>query len=117
MPDALQAQSSGAQSSGTQPARTAGGRSSWTTLNTDGRRHPVLNVLTLLVFAVGVVAFPLGLVVRAHAVATVLGIVAFGGGLIVQLNSATRNQRILIITGVIGGFVGMALGIGHGGFA
>ncbi len=34
-----------------------------------------------------------------------------------QLNSATRDQRILIVTGIIGGFVGMALGIGHGGFA
>jgi hypothetical protein len=94
-----------------------GERSSWTTLNTDGQRHPVLNILTLLTFVVGIVAFALGLVVSAHMIATVLGILSFGGGLIVQMNSATRNQRILIITGVIGGFVGMALGIGHGGFA
>jgi hypothetical protein len=108
MPDAVQAQA---------PAQAAGERSSWTTLNTDGQRHPVLNAATLIIFAAGVVAFVLGLIVKAHMVATVLGITAFGGGLVVQLNSATRNQRILIITGVIGGFVGMALGIGHGGFA
>ena len=104
MPEAVQAQS-------------AGERSSWTTLNTDGQPHPVLNIATLVIFAVGLVAFALGLVVKTHMVATVLGIVAFGGGLVVQLNSATRNQRILIVTGIIGGFVGMALGIGHGGFA
>ena len=39
------------------------------------------------------------------------------GGLAVQLNSATREQRIIIVTGIIGAFVGMALGIGHGGFS
>jgi hypothetical protein len=108
MPDAVQTQSALGES---RP------RSDWTTLNTDGRRHPVLNAATVGIFVLGLVAFALGLVVKAHFAATVTGIVAFAGGLIVQLNSATRNQRILIITGVIAGFVGMGLGIGHGGFA
>jgi hypothetical protein len=87
------------------------------TLNSDGRPHPVMNGLTLFTFVVGIVAFALGLIVRAHFAATVLGIVGFAGGLAVQLNSATREQRILIMTGIIAGFVGMALGIGHGGFS
>jgi hypothetical protein len=87
------------------------------TLNSDGRPHPVVNGLALFTLVVGVVAFALGLVVRAHFAATVLGIAGFAVGLAVQLNSATREQRVLIVTGIIAAFVGMALGIGHGGFS
>jgi hypothetical protein len=114
MPDAVQTDAGQAQAEAS-PVLTPA-RSEWLTLNTDGRRHPMLNAATLVVFVVGIVAFALGLIVKTHMVATVLGIIAFGGGLVIQMNSATRNQRILIITGVIAGFVGMALGIGHGGF-
>jgi hypothetical protein len=92
-------------------------QASWLTLNSDGRPHPVVNVLAVVVFVVGIVAFALGLIVKTHFPATVLGIVGFAGGLAVQLNSATREQRIIIVTGIIGAFVGMALGIGHGGFS
>jgi hypothetical protein len=97
----------------TQPQRQA----SWLNFNSDGRPHPVVNIAAVLVFVVGIVAFALGLIVKTHFPATVLGIAAFGGGLAVQLNSATREQRIVIITGIIAAFVGMALGIGHGGFS
>jgi hypothetical protein len=86
------------------------------TLNSDGQPHPVLNMLALFTLAVGVAAFVCGLIVRAHLPATILGIVGFGVGLGAQLNSATREERILIVTGIIAAFVGMALGIGHGGF-
>jgi ABC-type lipoprotein release transport system permease subunit len=34
----------------------------------------------------------------------------------VQLISSTREQRILIVTGMIAGFVGLALGLSKGGF-
>jgi FtsH-binding integral membrane protein len=87
------------------------------TLNSDGQAHPVLNLLTAVTLAVGIAAFVCGLIVRAHFPATVLGIAGFGVGLWAQLNSATREERIFIITGVIAAFVGMALGIGHGGFS
>jgi hypothetical protein len=87
------------------------------TLNSDGQSHPVLNGLSAGIFVAGIAAFALGLVVSVHLVATVLGIVSLAGGMGTQLYSATREQRILIVTGIIGGFVGMALGIGHGGFS
>jgi len=90
---------------------------SWLTLNSDGQPHPVLNVLTALTLVLGIAAFVCGLIVRAHFPATVLGIAGFGLGLGAQLNSATREERFFIITGVIAAFVGMALGIGHGGFS
>jgi type IV secretory pathway TrbD component len=86
------------------------------TLNSDGRRHPLLNATTAIVFCAGIVAFVLGLVVRAHLAATILGLVTFAIGLYAQLVSATREQRIFIVTGVVGAFVGMGLGIAHGGF-
>jgi len=34
----------------------------------------------------------------------------------VQMVSHTREQRILIVTGIIAGFVGLAIGISKGGF-
>jgi hypothetical protein len=104
MPEAVQTQSR-------RPA------AAWLTLNSDGRPHPVVNGLTVFTLVAGIVAFALGLVVRAHFAATVLGIAGFVIGLGVQLNSATREQRVLIVTGIIAAFVGMALGIGHGGFS
>jgi hypothetical protein len=38
-------------------------------------------------------------------------------GLYAQMISATREERILLVTGMVAGFVGLALGLAHGGFA
>jgi hypothetical protein len=86
------------------------------TLNSDGRRHPLLNAVAFLVLACGVAAFILGLYHSEHFIPSVLGIIAFGVGLVAQMMSATREQRILIVAGLVAGFVGMGLGIAHGGF-
>jgi hypothetical protein len=86
------------------------------TLNSDGQRHPLLNAVTAFTFIVGVAAFVLGLYHRYHLPATILGIVAFGVGLLGQLMSATREERVFLVTGIVAGFVGMGLGIAHGGF-
>lgn len=86
------------------------------TLNSDGERHLLLNSVALLTVVAGVAAFPLGLIVKDHLLATVLGMAAFGVGLLAQLYSATREQRIVVMAGVVAGFVGMGLGIAHGGF-
>lgn len=86
------------------------------TLNSDGRRHPILNIAAIFSFAGGIAAFACGLIVRAHVVGTVLGILAFGIGLLTQMNSATREQRVITVAGIIAAFVGMALSIAHGGF-
>ena len=86
------------------------------TLNSDGRKHPVLNVMAVFTFVGGIIAFACGLIVKAHAVGTILGIVAFSVGMITQMNSATREERVLTMAGIIAAFVGLALGIAHGGF-
>jgi hypothetical protein len=86
------------------------------TLNSDGQRHPVENVLTAFTFVVGILAFAVGFIVRAHLAGSVLGLVAFVVGLYAQLVSNTREQRVLIMAGIIAAFVGLGLSIAHGGF-
>ena len=93
-------------------------------LNSDGRRHPVVNILTIFTLVVGLVSFVLGMIVRnvpnlvaaVHVIATGTGLAAMLVGLYVQMISATREQRVLIVTGIIAGFVGLALGLSKGGF-
>jgi len=87
------------------------------TLNTDGKRHPLMNALTVFVCIGGIVAFALGLIVQTHLAATVLGMICFALGMYAQFVSATRGERMLIVVGIIGGFVGAGLGIAHGGFS
>jgi hypothetical protein len=109
MPQAAttQAQDTGTQTQ-TRPPRL--------TLNTDGQRHPILNAATAFTFLGGIVGFALGLVVSAHLAATILGIVVFGVGMVAQLFSATREQRVFIVAGIIAAGVGGGLGLAHGGF-
>jgi ammonia channel protein AmtB len=92
--------------------------------NSDGQRHPVMNILTIFILVVGLASFVLGMIVRnvpnlaaaVHVIATTTGLLAMLVGLYVQMISATRQQRILIVTGIIAGFVGLALGLSKGGF-
>ena len=92
-------------------------------LNSDGQPHPVQNILTIVTLVVGLVSFVLGLVIRnAHTsaaviiIATATGLVSCLIGLYVQMISSTREQRVLIVTGIIAGFVGLAIGLSKGGF-
>jgi hypothetical protein len=86
------------------------------TLNSDGRRHPLLNGLAVFTLIAGIVAFATGLIVRDHLVGTVVGMAGFGVGLVAQMMSATREERVIIVAGLIASFVGMGLSIAHGGF-
>jgi hypothetical protein len=95
------------------------------TLNSDGRSHPLLNLTTIIVLLIGLVSFVLSLVIRNDAsaggvawaaITTSAGLLSMVGGLVAQMVSTTTEQRILIVTGIIAGFVGFALGLAHGGF-
>ena len=104
--------------------RTGHGRLPRISLNSDGQPHPIVNALTIFTLVVGLFSFVLGLVLRnapltglGWAIATAAtGLAAMLIGLYTQMISATREQRVLIVTGIIAGFVGMALGLAHGGF-
>jgi hypothetical protein len=85
------------------------------TLNSDGKRHPLENGLAIFTLVAGLVAFVLGFMVARHAVASWLGLAALVVGFYVQLISATREQRIVIVTGLVAAFVGLMLAFAHGG--
>jgi uncharacterized membrane protein YqgA involved in biofilm formation len=92
-------------------------------LNTDGQPHPAENATAIAVLLAGLVSFVLGLIVRnshtapaVHVIATVTGLFALLIGLYIQMVSSTRNQRVVIVTGIIAGFVGLAIGLSKGGF-
>ncbi len=91
-------------------------------LNSDGQRHPVENVLALFTLIGGVVACITGFLANysvtqpwAHIIATWLGLAALLVGLYSQLVSATRQERMVIVTGLVAAFVGVCLGLANGG--
>lgn len=86
------------------------------TLNSDGQRHPVVNTAAAYAVVAGIASMIMGLVSVAHLVGSVLGVSAFLVGLFAQMISATRDQRMVIVCGIVAAFVGMGLGIAHGGF-
>ena len=92
-------------------------------LNNDGQPHPAENIAAILVLVSGLVSFVLGLVIRnshtgpaAIIIATATGLAALLVGLYLQMVSSTRNQRVVIVTGIIAGFVGLAIALSKGGF-
>ncbi|MGH9305223.1 MAG: hypothetical protein ACRDZ5_12580, partial [Acidimicrobiales bacterium] len=83
-------------------------------LNSDGRSHPLLNTASFFTLLVGLLSFALGLFLRngpggLHmwaVVAAATGLAAMVVGLVAQMLSATRAERVIIVTGIIAGFVG-----------
>jgi ammonia channel protein AmtB len=95
------------------------------TLDRDGKRQLALNALATVTIILGLVSFVVGMIVRneasasaaMHVTATATGAVSIVLGLYVQMISATRTERIVVVTGMIAGFVGACLGLAHGGFS
>jgi uncharacterized membrane protein len=95
------------------------------TLGQGGRSQLVLNALSAVTIILGLVSFVVGMIVRNqasasapwHVTATVTGAVSIVLGLYVQMISATRTERIVVVTGMVAGFVGVCLGLAHGGFS
>lgn len=106
--------------------RTGGaGRVPRLNLNSDGRPHPLLNVASFSVLIIGLFSFALGLFIRTgpsslHVWAVIAAVTGLAGlliGLFLQMLSATREERVIIVTGIIASFIGLALGLAHGGLS
>ena len=104
--------------------RTGGpGRVPRLNLNSDGRPHPLLNAASFFTLTIGLFSFAIGLFIRTgpsgvHGWAVVASVAGLAGlliGLVSQMLSATREERVIIVTGIIAAFVGLALGLAHGG--
>ena len=126
MPETIKA--GAAQSGQTQPGQTQPGQAqpgqaqpgqaqSGQAPGTDGTMHRVQLGLTAFTLVAGIIAFVAGLIVRQHVAATVLGLAAMVIGLYTQMISATRLERIFLMAGVVPAFVGLCLGLAHGGFS
>ena len=85
------------------------------TLNSDGEKHTVVNALAVFTLIAGAVAFALGFIVARHFIASWIGLAALAVGFYAQMISATREQRIVIVTGLVAAFVGLMLAFAHGG--
>ena len=94
----------------------SGSRARRFTLNSDGQRHPVVNGAAVYALLAGIASMIMGFVNVAHIAGSALGVSAFLIGLGAQMVSATRDQRMVIVCGIVAAFVGMGLGIAHGGF-
>ncbi|GAT69166.1 hypothetical protein HS048_03980 [Planomonospora sp. ID91781] len=103
-------------SQATRPTRRRAPRFARLPLGGDGEPHPLENGLSLATFAVGLLAFVCGIFTAAHVAASWLGLIGFWGGFYSQYVSATTPERALNIVGIVASFVGVALGIYHGGF-
>jgi hypothetical protein len=79
------------------------------------RRTMVENGLVVFTIVTGLLAFATGWVVALHSIATILALASMVVGLYAQLVSNNRDQRIVIVTGLVAAFVGGALAISHGG--
>jgi len=73
------------------------------------------NGLVAFTIVSGLLAFATGWVVALHSIATILAVASMVVGLYAQLVSSNRDQRIVIVTGLVAAFVGGALAIAHGG--
>jgi hypothetical protein len=85
------------------------------TLNSDGQKHTRVNALAVFTLVAGAITFALGFIVARHVIASWIGLAALVVGFYAQLISATREQRIVIVTGLVAAFVGVMLAFAHGG--
>ena len=98
-------------------------RSARINLNSDGRPHPMLNAASGFTLLVGLASFAIGLLLRTEpgsltawaVTAAATGLAALLTGLVAQMMSATREQRVIVVAGMIGAFIGLCLGLAHGG--
>jgi uncharacterized membrane protein len=79
--------------------------------------HPLENSLAVVTVVAGFAAFVTGAVHATHLAAVCLGIATFLFGLYSQLVSATTAERWLNVLGIGMAFVGLGLGMSHGGFS
>jgi hypothetical protein len=95
------------------------------TLNSDGQQHKLLNAAAFFTLIIGLFSFALGIFLRTgpsgmhvwSVIAAATGLAGMLVGLVAQMMSATREERIVIVTGIIAAFVGLALGLAKGGFS
>ena len=78
--------------------------------------HPRETSLAVTTFVGGLIAAVSGVVHAGHFVAVCVGVATIIFGLYSQLVSATTSERWINVIGIGLAFVGVGLGLSHGGF-
>jgi hypothetical protein len=86
------------------------------TRNSASGAHPAILAGAAYTVLAGLTALLIGLLDVASTVGAILGVTGFVIGMIAQMMSVTRAERMFIVFGITASFVGMGLGIAHGGF-
>jgi CHASE2 domain-containing sensor protein len=80
------------------------------------RAHPRETSLAVITLVGGLIAAVAGVVHAGHFVAVCVGVATILFGLYSQLVSATTSERWINVIGIGLAFVGVGLGLSHGGF-
>jgi pantothenate synthetase len=78
--------------------------------------HPREASLATITIVGGLIALVCGAVHPTHFVAVCVGVVTVLFGFYSQLVSATTGERWINVIGIGMGFIGLGLGLSHGGF-
>lgn len=84
-------------------------------LATDGRAHPLQDVLVLVTLALGILAFVTAMFDSLHLISSWAGLVGVLTGAYGQYISVTTRERFLLILGIGASAFGFFLGMAHGG--
>ncbi|HLZ38864.1 MAG TPA: hypothetical protein VKP64_14180 [Mycobacteriales bacterium] len=79
-------------------------------------RHPLHDAIAVLTLVLGLVAALSGLSPGLHVIGAWVGAAGLAAGLYNQLTSESTPERFLTVTGMGLSFVGVMLGMAHGGW-
>lgn len=86
-------------------------------LNSDGRSHPLQNMLAVTAFVLGLLALVLGFIAQTHFVGMLAGVIGLPLALWSQMISATTGERWFNVIAMVTSFVGAGFALSHGGFS
>ncbi|MET9319981.1 hypothetical protein ABZX75_07265 [Streptomyces sp. NPDC003038] len=90
-------------------------QSSISLLATDGKPHPLQDVLVAVTLILGAVAFVTGFFDHLHLLSSWTGLIGILSGAYGQFISVTTRERFALIVGLGAAGVGFFLGMAHGG--
>lgn len=97
-------------------AQTSARRFRFHLLNTDGRRHPLANTMTLLTVILGAVSLACAADSDLHSIGSWAGVLGSVAGVYAQYISETTAERFFNVVFLGAAFVGLGLNLAHGGF-
>lgn len=82
---------------------------------TDGRPHPLQNVLMIVAGVLGILAFVTAMFHNLHLISSWAGLIGLLTGAYGQYISKTTWERFALVLGMGASGVGLLLGVAHGG--